>query len=51
VTGTSRNAWKTLWLNLPGDKEWTWANDLRSETISEPEKALKEFLAGPEASK
>ena len=45
------NAWKTLWLNRPGDKEWTLANDLRPETISEPDEALKEFLAGPEASK
>lgn len=29
VTKSSRNAWITLWVRRPGDKEWALANDLR----------------------
>ncbi|WP_177219754.1 hypothetical protein [Nitrosospira multiformis] len=29
ASGTSRNAWRDLWIKRPRDKEWVLANDLR----------------------
>ena len=51
VTGTSRNAWKTLWIIRPGDKEWILADDLRPETAVKADEALKEFLSDTPARK
>lgn len=41
VTKSSRNAWKTLWVRRPDDKEWTLADDLRLPT----QKSGAELLA------
>lgn len=30
ITGTSRNAWRDLWIKRPEDKEWTLADDCRT---------------------
>lgn len=30
VAGSSRNAWRDLWVKRPGDGEWCLADDLRS---------------------
>jgi hypothetical protein len=26
---TARNAWRDIWIRLPGSSQWTFANDLR----------------------
>jgi hypothetical protein len=31
VTGTSRNAWRDLWIKRPSDQEWHLAEDLRGD--------------------
>ncbi len=32
VAGSSRNAWRDLWIKRPGDAEWLLADDCRGET-------------------
>jgi hypothetical protein len=34
IAGSSRNAWRDLWIRLPGEPEWRLANDFRVEEIS-----------------
>lgn len=29
ITGTSRNAWRDLWIKRPGDKDWAFADRVR----------------------
>lgn len=29
ANGTSRNAWRDLWVKFPGDEDWRLAQDLR----------------------
>ena len=31
VTGSSRNAWKDIWVKRPGDADWCLADDLRNQ--------------------
>ncbi|WP_066453166.1 hypothetical protein [Castellaniella caeni] len=31
ITGTSRNAWRDLWIKRPGDTTWSLADDCRAE--------------------
>jgi len=31
ITGTSRNAWRDLWIKRPGDRDWTLADECRRE--------------------
>lgn len=31
ITGTSRNAWRDLWLKRPNDPEWRLADDCRAD--------------------
>jgi hypothetical protein len=45
VTGASRNAWKTLWISRPGEKDWTLADDLRRDSAKADE-ALKNLMQG-----
>jgi hypothetical protein len=32
IAGTSRNAWRDLWIKRPDDKEWTLADECRRDT-------------------
>ena len=32
IAGSSRNAWRDLWIKRPDDKEWKLADDCRRET-------------------
>lgn len=34
IAGSSRNAWRDLWIRLPGEPEWRLANDFRVEEVS-----------------
>lgn len=34
VAGSSRNAWRDLWIRKPGEKGWILADKLRQSTIS-----------------
>ena len=43
ITGTSRNAWRDLWIKRPGDEEWKLAWACRPESIENGDKLLKEF--------
>ena len=47
IAGTSRNAWRNLWIKRPEDKEWTLADDLRPETKVRGDAALAEFVGTP----
>lgn len=47
VTGTSRNAWKCLYIRGPGEADWELADRLRSRVQA----IHKEFFDGPEDSK
>jgi 5-methylcytosine-specific restriction endonuclease McrA len=31
ITGTSRNAWRDIWIKFPGDDDWSLADELRSD--------------------
>lgn len=33
ITGTSRNAWRDLWIKFPGDSDWKLADELRSDAL------------------
>ena len=35
IAGTSRNAWRDLWIKRPADKEWKLADECRAEAVSE----------------
>jgi hypothetical protein len=35
ITGTSRNAWRGLWIKRPNDKEWLLADDCRGRGTKE----------------
>ncbi|MFH1216671.1 MAG: hypothetical protein V1706_09240 [Pseudomonadota bacterium] len=43
ITGTSRNAWRDLWIKSPGDQEWQLALELRPENKEISEKLLREL--------
>ena len=43
IAGSSRNAWRDLWIRRPGENEWTLADALRPETQALSEKLLKEL--------
>lgn len=43
IAGTSRNAWRDLWIKRPEDKEWTLADECRRETKDLGEKLLQEL--------
>jgi hypothetical protein len=32
IAGSSRNAWRDLWIKRPSETEWTLANDCRRDT-------------------
>ena len=34
VTGTSRNAWRDVWIKRPSDTEWQFANECRSDYVA-----------------
>lgn len=42
IAGSSRNAWRDLWIKKPEDKEWKLADDCRHDVG--PDEALKDFL-------
>lgn len=33
IAGSSRNAWRDLWVKRPDDKEWKLADDCRSDVV------------------
>jgi len=33
ANNTSRNAWRDIWIQLPGESEWKFANDIRSQKL------------------
>lgn len=43
IAGSSRNAWRDLWIRRPGEPEWTLADAFRPETQAKAEKLLKEL--------
>ncbi|GEM_PF-742801 len=44
IAGSSRNAWRDLWIRRPGECEWTLADTLRPETQAVGDKLLKEII-------
>lgn len=43
IAGTSRNAWRDLWIKRPEDKEWKLADECRHETKELGESSLQEL--------
>ncbi|MBU0967897.1 MAG: hypothetical protein KKA54_16105 [Proteobacteria bacterium] len=43
ITGTSRNAWRDLWIKRPSDQEWKSALGCRPESKEISEKLLQEL--------
>ncbi|MBA3352369.1 MAG: hypothetical protein H0U23_08105 [Blastocatellia bacterium] len=46
IAGSSRNAWRDLWIKRPEDKEWKLADDCRRDAEDiDPDEAMKDFLS------
>ena len=43
ITGSSRNAWRDLWIKRPNDKEWKLAGDCRMESKELGDNLLQEL--------
>ena len=43
ITGSSRNAWKDLWIKRPGDSEWKLADQCRREAREAEQKAMRDL--------
>lgn len=43
IAGSSRNAWKDLWIKRPGDSEWKLADQCRREAREAEQKAMRDL--------
>jgi hypothetical protein len=46
IAGSSRNAWRDLWIKRPADKEWKLADECRGEA-QDADKLIDEILSKP----